>query len=206
MMPRILRPGFQEASAHFARIRDLTPEYADLFGDDPKPAFAVLAVGFTLALAGWSQLPRPKGLRLIVGYQLIVTALLTFMDLRYLFATPIRMAPPAAGIVGLATLVVFGPSKFNSPSGVVSNSAASCWPLFLTLSGFDQLQEFLMRNDEVGLVVTLIFSMFAVGLLIIANAMWLILGDKGWGDTVLSMKAAASIVILQTTLLVVFQL
>lgn len=200
-MKRILRPHLQ----YFLDYLRSIPDYDGFFNDNPNAAYTILTLAASLALVGNFQLPKPRGLHLIVTSQLLASLLLVFMGFKDIAYSPIKLICSCASLVGLSTMVLFpSTDQFERSAEVVGFSIIYAWSGILVLSPAWNM-EGVSRDVIEAYLAGLVF----IVLIIVAIAITQVVSGpdlKARMNKYVPPRTAANVVIFNTILLVLSQL
>jgi len=204
-MQRILRPyTFKLVDFGLGKLGNV-PDYAELLGDDPTAALTVLSSAVMLAIVGWMKLPKASGLRLVAASQLLFIYLLAFVGLKAISQDIIKGLISTAAITGLTTMVIYSKEVFHKPATVVATTFIIFGSIFLVLPGTAALLE--DSNSSAGMLS----SFFVLVILFMTLGMFFVLlivapGDKDVANQKVTMKMAATFIVLESVILVLSQL
>lgn len=192
-MQRILRPDIEYA---LHSVFDKVPDYASVFGKDPRAAYTALVAATLLSGIGWMQLPKPTGLRFFVASQFICTSLLTFMGIVDIKQDLVSVIATISTLIGLLATLITSPKGVQYPAEVAYWTSIFSWNLIVVLPGLSEPQK--------GLAGILFFMVLMVCLAVAVTSK--LDGNKEGTQPIMSTMTAARIIFINNTLMIASRL
>jgi hypothetical protein len=192
-MERLLRPDIEVA---LGSIFDNLPDYASVFGKDPRATYTVLSLATLLSGVGWIRLSNPSGLRYFITSQIVCTLLLISIGLLDIKKNFYIGTPVISALFATILLLLLSPKRIQYSAEVASWTSIFSWSLILFLPGIDETQL------GFSVVPCFVVMMFSIATIVVSN-----LDDEKQGTKkIISTVTAARIIFINTLLMVASRL